>query len=387
MPLRTSKRTAELHLNIGVMLMKLPVSLTALAFLAMGCAGTDLGTATESVTSDDTAVFAVRADTNTCAFPACGGYYVSRVNRTTTTCADGTDAAECYVAELDFSSVGLTTQQETDLRASVTTSALTVSSLFRGKILKRKFGTAGTFGRLAITVPFVSPAPVTLDSMVYKMSTIGGNCTNETCPTIREVELNTSVGRLVSHLDLTGTPGTATQKNEALVAAYSTDSMLTLGTQVGGSTDRVFTATSYFTPVDPGETLCGTDFTDELSAVTDGFLWMSESDYPVDPVMFPGEGSAAPTAEQVRALVGLPAGTSVDERSMVVFQWAGRNDLGMAPEETALAMRYRALRKVLEHNLTDLRFYYYGTIQVQVYIVGRTRCGDLAGMHTVSIET
>ena len=367
--------------------MKLPVTLSALALLAMGCADENLGTATDAVTSDDTAVFAVRLDTNTCTFPTCGGYYVSRVNRPTTTCADGTDAAECYVAELDFASAGLTAQQETDLRASVTTSALTVSSLFRGKILKKKFGTAGTFGRLAITVPFVSPAPVTLDSMVYKMSTIGGNCTYELCPQIREVELNTSVGRLVSHLDISGAPGNATQKNDALVAAYSTTSMLTLGTQVGGASDRVFTSTSFFSPVEPGETLCGTDFTTELAEVTDGFLWMSESDYPVDPVMFPGEGAAAPTAEQVRALVGLPEGTAVDERSMHVFEFQGRNELGMAPEEIALAMRYRALRHVLEHNLTDLRFYYFGSIQVQVYIVGRNRCGELAGMHTISIET
>jgi hypothetical protein len=41
-----------------------------------------------------------RRDLRRCASPTCGGYFVSLVNRRTSTCADGSEAAECYVAEL-----------------------------------------------------------------------------------------------------------------------------------------------------------------------------------------------------------------------------------------------------------------------------------------------
>ncbi|MFT3772506.1 MAG: nuclease A inhibitor family protein [Minicystis sp.] len=368
--------------------MKRRLSSSILALVVLGCAGADAEAATDSVTdTDGTAVFAVRADTGTCAPPACGGYHVSRVNRETTTCADGTRAAACYVAEIDLSDVGLTSAQERDLRQSITTSPTTVTALFRGKIRKADLGELGTFGRLVITAAFVSPAPVILDGTVYKMSTIGADCTLERCAAIREVEVNTPVGRLVSHLDLEGAPGDAAQKNDALVAAYSTASLLALGTEAVGSADRVFTATSFFAPVEAGEPLCGADFKDALGAATKGFTWMSEADYPIDPLVLPGEGAAAPTAEQMRALFHVPAEQRITVGSITELYRRGENQAGARPAEIADAMGYRALRHVLEQNLTDLRVFWFGETDWSYYIVGRTRCGELAGMHTLAVYT
>jgi hypothetical protein len=42
---------------------------------------------------------------------------------------------------------------------------------------------------------------------------------------------------------------------------------------------------------------------------------------------------------------------------------------------------------VLETNLTDLRVYRVGTISITVYVVGKTSCGDLAGVTSTVIET
>src|SRR6185312_9889456 len=58
-------------------------------------------------TGGGTSYYLVRPDLRRCAAPACGGYFVQRVNFPTTTCADGSSAAECYVAASDYSSAGL----------------------------------------------------------------------------------------------------------------------------------------------------------------------------------------------------------------------------------------------------------------------------------------
>ena len=80
--------------------------------LALGCAATSAeveddgdseqaeGAASLSSTST---YYEARRDFRKCMYPMCGGWWVHRVNRTSTTCADGSHASECYVAEIDWS--------------------------------------------------------------------------------------------------------------------------------------------------------------------------------------------------------------------------------------------------------------------------------------------
>src|SRR5690348_3010862 len=46
--------------------------------------------------------YVIRPDLRRCAAPGCGGSFVKRVNYTTTRCADGSSADECYVATVDY---------------------------------------------------------------------------------------------------------------------------------------------------------------------------------------------------------------------------------------------------------------------------------------------
>lgn len=50
--------------------------------------------------------YIVRRDTRRCAFPLCGGFFVSAVNQTVTQCPRGPYARECYVSRLDYSLFG-----------------------------------------------------------------------------------------------------------------------------------------------------------------------------------------------------------------------------------------------------------------------------------------
>ena len=63
------------------------------------------------------------------------------------------------------------------------------------------------------------------------------------------------------------------------------------------------------------------------------------------------------------------------------------SDVQPGARDWADAAKFAKLRKALESSLTDLRVYRVGKVTVDVYLVGTTKGGELAGVHTKSIET
>jgi len=86
--------------------------------------------------------FAVRGDMRKCAFPACGGDYLERLNRTSTVCHDGKSATACYTPELDFSESGLKPEAQGLLEGASAQSTLSggVKAIVRGRFAR--YGTA-----------------------------------------------------------------------------------------------------------------------------------------------------------------------------------------------------------------------------------------------------
>jgi hypothetical protein len=340
----------------------------------------------QDFTGQSTQYFVARKDTRKCAAPACGGYFVARPNLATTTCADGKAAAECYVADIDLSTSGLTDAQRAAVLGKVITTKGKAGVVFAGSLANGLAAGGVTYGRLRATDAFVAPKSFTLGGTLYRAFT-ETTCPAQGCTSLFEHDVNTLASRPLAHLDLGAAPGTSTQKNDALVGAYSPRGVLALGANAGDEAARSLGVTATFTRVDPGDTLCGDDLAKALADAANGWLWMSESDYPVHPVSgaLPASGKLA--YADVRALVGAPPTAKVDERSIAVFEGPGRNDGDMAPSEVELATHYRALRHALERNLTHVRVFYVGHIQLDVVVVGITRCGTVAGVRTTAIET
>jgi len=135
-----------------------------------------------------------------------------------------------------------------------------------------------------------------------------------------------------------------------------------------------------------GADVCGPELQGVLEQAADGMLFMSESDYPLTYVGWDGQG--APTSDKLTALLGVAAGTLVEQRSFSETM----DRLGEAYDPTdpyivEYAARFRALREVMEANLTDLTVIRVGEISIDVYFVGTSACGDLVGLKTTSIET
>lgn len=132
--------------------------------------------------------------------------------------------------------------------------------------------------------------------------------------------------------------------------------------------------------------VCGAELQSTLSDAVLNMTYMSESDYPLNVVSYAGQG--APTIAKLRQLTGTPSTTLVEQRSFAdLMDRLGEVYDPADPYAVEYAARWNALRAVLEQNLTDLTVIRIGEISIDVYIVGKSACGDLVGVKTTSIET
>jgi hypothetical protein len=129
----------------------------------------------------------------------------------------------------------------------------------------------------------------------------------------------------------------------------------------------------------PSAMKCVAGFEATIMPDLGSLLFMSESDRPFDVVAFAGQGAQAPTASSVLALVNAPSSYTAQVRATDNYYAAFEAD------DVATA----AVKAWFEQNLTDVTYVAVlgnGAL-VDVYLVGRTSCGDLVGLHSISVET
>lgn len=125
---------------------------------------------------------------------------------------------------------------------------------------------------------------------------------------------------------------------------------------------------------------CGSALHDEFAAAVDGLLYLSEGDNPFDVFMALSPGTGPVIPDELGAILGLPTGTVYEVRIFDQFF----TPILLSGQDGA---RYKALRDLLVARLSEPRVIRFDMTQVKVYLVGRTSCGEIAGVHTISIET
>ncbi len=126
--------------------------------------------------------------------------------------------------------------------------------------------------------------------------------------------------------------------------------------------------------------ICGSTLQNEFAKAVEGLLYLSESDYPFEILVAPSSGSGAITPPELFAVLGLPKDTAFELRTFDQFF----TPLLLSGQD---GPRYQALRDLLEARLSAPQVIRFDMIQVKVYLVGRSSCGEIAGVHTISIET
>lgn len=109
---------------------------------------------------------------------------------------------------------------------------------------------------------------------------------------------------------------------------------------------------------------------ERLSQAAAGLLFMSESDYPFELIEWEGPGE--PTEEFIRKLACEAEDAPVQRLEVEQFFNSGR---------------YQRLLLALQNDLSDLRAYKVGRINMPVYVVGRSREGSWLGLATRVVET
>jgi hypothetical protein len=124
----------------------------------------------------------------------------------------------------------------------------------------------------------------------------------------------------------------------------------------------------------------------ELARAAVGLLYMSETDAPFAPVLWAGDDELTPEVVRRRCAVDehVPVGTqSLADLFRVVVaepEWKGAAQL-------ATARRFQTLVQLVRDNLTDLRVFRIGRINMDVYVVGRAPSGNWLGLRTQIVET
>jgi uncharacterized protein DUF6748 len=131
--------------------------------------------------------YSVRRDRRRCVSPLCGGYFVSRVNLSSTRCANGRFMRECYVAEIDWNR-----QLEND----------SGDMLVRGGLGVKRFARFGILGVLRVSESWVSTGANRPVGTFYLVRDRGVRCITFPCPTHLEAKLNSSFTRNIAGVNL-----------------------------------------------------------------------------------------------------------------------------------------------------------------------------------------
>lgn len=157
--------------------------------------GVTNGGASESISASPDSVnatstfYSLRPDLRRCVSPLCGGYFVKRVNMSSTRCANGRFMSECYVAGIDWNG-----QPQTDI----------AHLLVRGSIVAKRYGKFGNLGELRVSESWMTISNNQPVGTYYLVRDRGVRCITFPCPTHHEAKLNSSFSRNIAGVNLEG---------------------------------------------------------------------------------------------------------------------------------------------------------------------------------------
>jgi hypothetical protein len=125
---------------------------------------------------------------------------------------------------------------------------------------------------------------------------------------------------------------------------------------------------------------------EDLKRLTEGLLFMSESEYPFEIIYW--KGLTQVSEQSLPGLTGAALDSAVETVSVEeFFRVATSAESWRADEGREGAQKYLELVEALKGNLSDLTVYRVGTINISVYVVGRAPSGNWLGLSTRVVET
>ena len=158
--------------------------------------------------------FTVTPDPTLCPSPTCGGFHLQAVNQSSTTCADGSQQASCYVASADFGAL------EAPPGGNL---------IVRGRITADEYPGFGNLGRLVAESAWTMATPQSVNGTFFRIRDLGIVCVTFPCFATEARVLNQTAILALSRLDL-GAVGATPAQLAAAQAAVQRGDLLVAGT-------------------------------------------------------------------------------------------------------------------------------------------------------------
>ena len=200
----------------------LRISLVELALasaLLLGCGNTDsfdVGDSQESGEASDELIvisrtppsstyYSARLDARRCAYPMCGGIFVSAVNQSLTRCPRGSNERECYVSNVDFSMFSGSRKAIAAVQDAIGYDPGTTRVVLLGTLHPTLLG----YGTLRAEMAWVAVDSHRISGDFYEVRDSGIVCVVAPCPSFEQKLLNRGEDMLFHGLDLSDVPAHA----------------------------------------------------------------------------------------------------------------------------------------------------------------------------------
>jgi hypothetical protein len=214
---------------------------------------------TNSATTTRSTYYAITADLRKCPSPLCGGWFLDRLNQSTTTCHDGSTADVCYTPELDWSSTHLSTTQQGQLLEAARTGAFTgqVVGMVRGAFAPTNSTPQPALGKFVIAEAWVAVGDGPASGTFVWIHDNGLRCFAAPCPSLTEETVNLPQVTDIAAVDF-GPAGLSHSEIETCNAAmFGPDGLVVAGdrytVQANGSTAPGRTATAAYLRLSAGQ--------------------------------------------------------------------------------------------------------------------------------------
>jgi nuclease A inhibitor-like protein len=135
-----------------------------------------------------------------------------------------------------------------------------------------------------------------------------------------------------------------------------------------------------------GEQPSSAELQKDLEKACEKLIYISETDSPVEP--FLDSAIDEIIKDTVARALGRKPAEAVEEMELrAFFEKLTRTRDWHNDAQRRLMKRFADLEKLLVENLDDPKVFRFGTIRIDIFVVGRDADGNLAGVKTVAVET
>jgi hypothetical protein len=133
----------------------------------------------------------------------CGGFYLHRLNRSTTVCPGGSSRWSCYVPSLDWTESKLGSDLQSALVEAANRDAMAEGAIavVRGRFASQSYSGFGDLGRFVVTEAWIAENDAVSDGVFVKVHDNGVRCIQAPCASLTEKALNTSRSAAIAEID------------------------------------------------------------------------------------------------------------------------------------------------------------------------------------------